>query len=453
MSIETCKVQIVNTELSPKEGEIRFGSEIDKSSQSRERFVYRACDVCETKRWIRLRSTHRKCVNCCHKKKPHDLSKEPIVGEIRYGDEIGKNTELSTKFIYRKCEDCGVKWWGSIYKQSTKCTRCCQKKPRNNSKIKPIIGEVRYGDEIGKLSGSSVRYIYRMCEECGKDWWAREDYKPARGFTKCIKCMYRKPRKNYMNNPVVGELRLGEEIGQLSNPSTPFMWASCEICGEERWVPCKKGEIIYKRCHKCRMVGIKSTKYIENRIRKIKLTKEKRCHKCGEVYPATREYFKKSASSILGIGALCIPCAKIRAHAHHNKRMQFVGARLNSSIRAGVYAGLKGNKNGRKWENIIGYKLKDLMRHLESQFKDGMSWGNYGEWHVDHVIPRSFFHFTNNTDLDFKRCWELSNLQPLWKKDNMVKNTKITKPFQPSLELQLRKEIKNNIRDKVVVGS
>ena len=81
------------------------------------------------------------------------------------------------------------------------------------------------------------------------------------------------------------------------------------------------------------------------------------------------------------------------------------------------------------------------MKHLEKQFVDGMSWDNYGKWHIDHLVPRIMFQFTDNTDLDFQRCWALSNLQPLWKTDNLHKSAKIIKPFQPSLGLELKPAI------------
>jgi hypothetical protein len=64
--------------------------------------------------------------------------------------------------------------------------------------------------------------------------------------------------------------------------------------------------------------------------------------------------------------------------------------------------------------NILGYSLDDLIKHLENQFTNGMSWDNYGEWHVDHIIGMSNFTFTSINDYEFKKCWELDNLRPMW---------------------------------------
>lgn len=126
---------------------------------------------------------------------------------------------------------------------------------------------------------------------------------------------------------------------------------------------------------------------------------------------------------------------------YQRKRRLEAGERLSDSIKTGIYLGLKSKKNGRHWETLVGYIAEDLMVHLESLFLVGMTWQNYGKWHVDHIIPRLAFHYTTVDDLDFKRCWALDNLQPLWGSDNIRKSAKILKPFQPSLDLQLKKHM------------
>ena len=82
-------------------------------------------------------------------------------------------------------------------------------------------------------------------------------------------------------------------------------------------------------------------------------------------------------------------------------------------------------KNGIKWENIVGYTVQELKKHLENLFQPGMSWNNYGNWHIDHIIPKSFFEYKSMNDVEFKYCWSLNNLQPLWAKDNLKKGDKI----------------------------
>ncbi len=110
--------------------------------------------------------------------------------------------------------------------------------------------------------------------------------------------------------------------------------------------------------------------------------------------------------------------------------------RLECNVRNALSFSLKGNKKGH-WENLVGYTLKQLKRHLEKQFKPGMTWENYGKgkdkWHLDHKIPVSAFNFTNAEHIDFKRCWALNNLQPMWQTENLCKQDKLERPFQPAL--------------------
>ena len=111
--------------------------------------------------------------------------------------------------------------------------------------------------------------------------------------------------------------------------------------------------------------------------------------------------------------------------------------RIKNAIATNIRQSIKGNKNRRKWETLVGYNVKELMKHLEKKFKEGMSWDNYGEWHIDHKIPVSAFNFTHPEHLDFKKCWALKNLQPLWSQENLKKHNHLSKPFQPSLNINL----------------
>lgn len=99
--------------------------------------------------------------------------------------------------------------------------------------------------------------------------------------------------------------------------------------------------------------------------------------------------------------------------------------RVSRRIKTLIYYSLKGNKNGRHWEGLVGYTVEELMAHLEAQFKPGMTWDNYGEWHIDHIRPIASFNFTSPDDPEFRECWALENLQPLWAKENQQKGAKL----------------------------
>lgn len=81
-------------------------------------------------------------------------------------------------------------------------------------------------------------------------------------------------------------------------------------------------------------------------------------------------------------------------------------------------------KRGRKWESLVGYSISDLLEHIQRQFCKGMSWENMSEWHIDHIVPKSSFNYTSPEDDEFKACWAMSNLRPLWSEENLRKGAK-----------------------------
>ena len=99
--------------------------------------------------------------------------------------------------------------------------------------------------------------------------------------------------------------------------------------------------------------------------------------------------------------------------------------RISHVISSAIKQSLKSKKNGRHWENIVGYTTEKLVRHLEKQFDNEMSWENYGTyWHIDHIKPISLFNYDSYKDRDFLECWSLENLQPMEKILNIKKSNK-----------------------------
>jgi Uri superfamily endonuclease len=93
---------------------------------------------------------------------------------------------------------------------------------------------------------------------------------------------------------------------------------------------------------------------------------------------------------------------------------------------AGVKDSLRDGKNGRSWEALVGYTVRELMQHLERQFVKTMSWSNRHKWHIDHIQPLASFTFTSAEDPEFQAAWALTNLRPLWKPANLSKSGKRT---------------------------
>lgn len=82
----------------------------------------------------------------------------------------------------------------------------------------------------------------------------------------------------------------------------------------------------------------------------------------------------------------------------------------------------KSIKSAASAEVQLGYTKCQLKAHLESLFLDGMSWENRGDWHIDHIKPISVMVSLGETNPSVINA--LSNLQPLWAKDNLSKGAK-----------------------------
>lgn len=72
-------------------------------------------------------------------------------------------------------------------------------------------------------------------------------------------------------------------------------------------------------------------------------------------------------------------------------------------------------------QEILGYSASDLKYHIENLFTEGMSWKNWGEWHIDHIIP--LHSFDKETPIHIVNS--LSNLRPLWAEENLKRSKKV----------------------------
>lgn len=82
---------------------------------------------------------------------------------------------------------------------------------------------------------------------------------------------------------------------------------------------------------------------------------------------------------------------------------------------------------------MTGASVSELRRHLEKQFKRGMSWKNHGEWHIDHIIPCAMFDLTDPRQQSI--CFNYLNLRPCWATENIRKGNRLTAPAQLPLGL------------------
>ena len=101
--------------------------------------------------------------------------------------------------------------------------------------------------------------------------------------------------------------------------------------------------------------------------------------------------------------------------------------KLVANFRTAIWTVLKESnvdKYGHYFD-VLQYTPEELINHLEKQFKDDMTWDNYGIWHVDHKSPITSFDIQEMGDEEFMKCWSLDNLQPMWGEENIRKSNKV----------------------------
>jgi len=108
---------------------------------------------------------------------------------------------------------------------------------------------------------------------------------------------------------------------------------------------------------------------------------------------------------------------------HNNRRKIDIEHKIICNLRSRLNKALKGFNKLETTTKLIGCSTYQLKKYLESQFKPGMSWNNYGSWHIDHIKPCANFDMTKATEQ--KKCFNYTNLQPLWALDNIKKSNKI----------------------------
>ena len=111
--------------------------------------------------------------------------------------------------------------------------------------------------------------------------------------------------------------------------------------------------------------------------------------------------------------------AYIRRQREENPQL-LIRTSVGNMVRYGLRKRAAG-KGGKSVFSVLPYSLEELMAHLEGLFQPGMTWKNYGEWHIDHIKPNCSFSYSSTDDPEFTECWKLSNLQPLWKNENLSK--------------------------------
>ena len=116
--------------------------------------------------------------------------------------------------------------------------------------------------------------------------------------------------------------------------------------------------------------------------------------------------------------------AKINREKHKkNKTNKWFGDNLRKIIYDVFRRRSSINYKELKSQQLLGANFQIVKTHIESLFQPGMSWDNYGKWHIDHKVPCSAFDL--KCPVQQLACCHYTNLQPLWARENYRKGAKI----------------------------
>ena len=180
-----------------------------------------------------------------------------------------------------------------------------------------------------------------------------------------------------------------------------------KICAKCKLNKSAKEYYLHKRYGLQNICKICSKEYrIQNRERILKKRRER--------YRRNEEKFKQER-------------IKRRAYNRKYKKQRYKTDplyKLSVSCRTRIKCALKGiGVKNKLTTELIGCSWEDFKQHIEKQFKNGMTWENYGfdSWHIDHIIPLA--SAKNKTEL--LKLFHYTNCQPLWAKDNLEKGDKL----------------------------
>lgn len=112
--------------------------------------------------------------------------------------------------------------------------------------------------------------------------------------------------------------------------------------------------------------------------------------------------------------------AKKLSYIAHKEAVS-VEFKLARRLRSRLYKAVKGITKNTSAVRDLGCSVEFLKNHLESKFQPGMTWENYGKWHIDHIVPLASVNDINKLE---DLC-HYGNLQPLWAQDNLKKGKRV----------------------------
>ena len=163
--------------------------------------------------------------------------------------------------------------------------------------------------------------------------------------------------------------------------------------------------------------------YLDNKEKISEYLKQYRLNNKEKINEQKKDYNLKNKKKISEYDKQYFLDNKPKRYAYiSNKRKTDLAFALTDTLRARLRQALNGTNKSKSTLKLLGCTVEYLIKHLEKQFKPGMTWENRHLFHIDHIRPCSSFDLTNPKQQS--ECFNDTNLQPLWAIDNIVKGAK-----------------------------
>jgi hypothetical protein len=151
------------------------------------------------------------------------------------------------------------------------------------------------------------------------------------------------------------------------------------------------------------------------------------CRKCYRQQPNIRNKELQTMTTYRGKNRTKILAKKAEWRSHNlnydNDRCKVDPIfKLKKRLRTRLNHALFNNWKTGSAVNDLGCSIEELKQYLESQFTFGMSWDNYGKWHIDHIKPLAMFDLSKRDE--FLIACNYKNLKPLWAVENWSKGAR-----------------------------
>ena len=348
---------------------------------------------------------------------------EALSGEGRNEEQAqdhGRSTSgiTSGEKSPRCCKTCGT----GIGKGKQYCEPCRSEKIRCRERAKKPPSTT-WAAKFNFQRDVDGNVIKKRCTTCDQ-WKAAGEFNKrkdtASGLSSfCKECEKQRVAKHH-------------EKKRASIDCSILHWNDCVQCGKRFPSKTRNKSLCSDKCNQSRNRERQRLK-----VGSIHVSTHAKCKNCGQMKPIHDFKNRMGKGDFKILPTSCRKCKEIKSREngrnHRKKPKNKPRQRLSKRFREIMNSTRRGGTNYLR--DFIGCSSSTLRKHLESQFKNGMKWSNYGtKWHVDHILPVA--SFDHNDIEQVRKCWHYSNLRPLCAIENMEKSDTIV-DCQPELLLQL----------------